>query len=245
MCSSLNLKSVLFVPNCPFNLISLSQVTKTLNCSVTFDNKSFVIQYRGSWRQIGEQYEAGGLYHFGSRPRVSCVATFNPKMLHDQLGHPHLSKLKKMFPELSGLQTLECESCQLGKHVRSSFPKRSHSKCTSSFSIIHSDIWGPSRVSSFDFRYFVTFINEYSRCTWVYLIKDRSELLSIFTSFLNEIKNQFGQVIKMLRIYNAKEYFSSAFSAVLSFHGILHQSTCPYTHTTTKWYSRKKKKTLG
>ncbi|BAU00227.1 hypothetical protein VIGAN_10180200, partial [Vigna angularis var. angularis] len=76
-----------------------------------------------------------------------------------------------MCPELSGLQTLECESCQLGKHVRSVFPKRSQSMCTSSFSIIHSDVWGPSRVSSFGFRYFVTFIDEYSRCTWVYLMK--------------------------------------------------------------------------
>ena len=166
---------------------------------------------------------------FGSRPRVSCVAAPSPKVLHDRLGHPHLSKLKKMCPELSGLHTLECESCQLGKHVRSAFPKKSLSQCNSSFSIIHSDIWGPSRISSFGFRYFVTFIDEFSRCTWVYLMKDRSELLSIFTSFLHEIKNQFSRVIKILRSDNAKEYFSSALSAVLSSHGILYQSTCPHT----------------
>jgi len=74
-----------------------------LNCFVTFDNKYFVIQECGSGRQIGEGYEVGGLYHFGSRPRVSCVASPSPKMLHDQLGHHHLSKLKKMCPVLSGL----------------------------------------------------------------------------------------------------------------------------------------------
>jgi len=60
-------------------------------------------------------------------------------------------------------------------------------------------------------------------------MKDRSELLSIFTSFLHEIKNQLGRVIKILRSDNAKEYFSSALSAVLISHGILHQSTCPHT----------------
>ena len=86
------------------------------------------------------------------------VVAHSPKMLHDRLGHPHLSKLKKMCPELSGLQILECESCQLGKHFRCAFPKRSQSQCKSSFSIIHSNIWGPSRVSSFDFRYFVTLL---------------------------------------------------------------------------------------
>jgi len=43
---SLNLKHVLFVPNCPFNLISLSQLTKSLNCSIIFYPNSFVIQER-------------------------------------------------------------------------------------------------------------------------------------------------------------------------------------------------------
>jgi len=60
-------------------------------------------------------------------------------------------------------------------------------------------------------------------------MKDRSELLSISTSFLHEIKNQFDRVIKILRSDNVKEYFSSTLSAVLSSHGILHQSTCPHT----------------
>jgi len=45
----------------------------------------------------------------------------------------------------------------------------------------------------------------------VYLIKNRSELLNIFMSFLNEIKKQFGKVIKVLRSDKAKEYFSYGF----------------------------------
>jgi len=119
---SLNLKSVLFVLECPFSLISLSQLTKSLNCSVTFDANSFVIQERGTGQMIGEGHESRGLYYLGSSPSISCIAS-SPKLLHDRLGHPHLTKLRKMVPELNSLQTLECESCQLGKHVRSSFPK--------------------------------------------------------------------------------------------------------------------------
>jgi len=69
-------------------------------------------------------------------------------------------------------------------------------------------------------------------------MKDRSELLSIFTSFLNEIKNQIGQLVKILRSGNAKVYFSN-FSAVLSSHSILRQSTC--SHTSIKWYWREQK----
>ena len=60
-------------------------------------------------------------------------------------------------------------------------------------------------------------------------MKDRSELLPIFVSFFNEVKNQFGKTIKILRSDNAKEYFSSDLSSFLSSQGILHQSTCPHT----------------
>ena len=67
--------------------------------------------------------------------------------------------------------------------MRSSFPKHSESRCDSTFSIIHYDIWEPSRVSSFGFRYFVTFIDDFSRCTRVYLMKDHFEFLSISMSF--------------------------------------------------------------
>ena len=148
--------------------------------------------------------------------------------IHDRPGHPSLSKLKMMVPNLKNLQVLECESCQLGKHVRSSFPQTAQ-RCNSAFSTIHFDIWGPSRVTSFGFRYFVTFIDEFSRCTWVYLMKDRSELLPIFKSFCNEIENQFGKTIKIFRSDNAKEYFSHDLSSFLSSKGILHQSTCPHT----------------
>nr|KYP32021.1 hypothetical protein KK1_047400 [Cajanus cajan] len=137
---SLNLNSVLFIPNCPFNLISLSQLTKSLNCSVTFSAESFVIQERGTGRKIGAGHESGGLYYFEMQPPVSCVVVLSPKLLHDHLGHPSLSKLKLLVPSLQKLAELGCESCQLGKHVRSSFPKQTDKRCNLIFTTIHSDI---------------------------------------------------------------------------------------------------------
>lgn len=41
------LNSILFIPGSPFNLISLSQLTRSYNCSITFDADSFVIHERG------------------------------------------------------------------------------------------------------------------------------------------------------------------------------------------------------
>ena len=135
-----------------------------------------------------------------------------------------------MVPHFFKLSSLDCESCQLGKQSRTSFPKRVNNRAVSPFAVIHSDIWDPSRVMSvLGFQYFVTFIDDYSRCTWLYLMKSRSELFSIFKSFCAEINTQFNASIQTLRSDNAPEYFSTQFTEFLSSHGILHQSSCAYT----------------
>ena len=87
-----------------------------------------------------------------------------PLLIHNRLGHPSISKLQKMVPRFSSLFSIECESCQLRKHTRVSFPKRLDQRTKSPFELIHTDIWGPSRAESTGFQYFVTFIDDYSPC---------------------------------------------------------------------------------
>jgi len=73
------------------------------------------------------------------------------------------------------------------------FPRSVLQRVSSPFALVYSDIWGPSHIkSNLGFQYFVTFIDDYSRNTWVFLMKNRYELFSIFQIFYNEIKNQFG-----------------------------------------------------
>ena len=132
-----------------------------------------------------------------------------------------------MFPHFQKLSHLNCESCQFAKHHRSSYVPRINKRATSPFEVIHSDVWGPCLVlSKSGFRYFVTFIDDYSRVTWLYLMRNRSELLSIFSAFCAEIKTQFNVSVRILRSDNAKEYFSKPFNSYMSQNGILHQSSC-------------------
>ncbi|RVW40738.1 Retrovirus-related Pol polyprotein from transposon RE1 [Vitis vinifera] len=78
--------------------------------------------------------------------------------------HRTLSKFQKMVPRFSTLSSLPCESCQLGKHTRVSFPKRLNNRAKSPFELVHTDVWGPCRTAStLGFQYFVTFIDDYSR----------------------------------------------------------------------------------
>ena len=77
-----------------------------------------------------------------------------------------------MIPRFSSLSSIEYESCQLGKHTRVSFLKRLNHQTKSPFELVHTDVWGYSRTAStLSFRYFVTFIDDYSTCTWLFLVE--------------------------------------------------------------------------
>ena len=60
-------------------------------------------------------------------------------------------------------------------------------------------------------------------------MKDHSKLFSVFKSFFDEIQNQFGVSIRTFHSDNALEYLSSQFQQFMPHHGIIHQTSCPYT----------------
>jgi len=101
---------------------------------------------------------------------------------------------------------------------------------SSPFVLVHFDICGSSPIKyNLGFKYFVTFIDNYSRCIWLFLMKTRYELSYIFQSFYNEIKNQFGVSIRTLCSDNAYEYLSHSFTTFIKYQGILHKTSCAYT----------------
>ena len=79
------------------------------------------------------------------------------------------------------------------------------------------------------FRYFVTFVNDYSRTTWLYLMKNCSELFSHFCAFCDEIHTQFHVSIENLRSDNAKEYMFEQFQSFMFQNDILHKTSYVYT----------------
>ena len=164
---SVPLTSVLYVPDCPFNLISISKLTHDLNCLITFSDNSVTLQDRSTGRMIGIGREFQGLFHL-SLPSSStaCTSMDTPLLIHSRLGHPNISKFQIMVPHFPSLSSIEYESCQLGKHTRVSFPKRLDQRTKSPFELVRTDVWSPSWAeSTLGFQYFVTFIDDYSHCT--------------------------------------------------------------------------------
>ena len=120
----------------------------------------------------------------------------------------------------------DCLSCQIAKQPALSFNK-STSFSTAPFELIHSDIWGPSPTPTMGgSRYFVIFVDDFTRYTWLYLLKHRSELKQIYYDFSAMVKTQFSSTIKTFRSDNAMEYLDSAFISFLRSHGTQIHRSC-------------------
>ncbi|KAL1223475.1 Retrovirus-related Pol polyprotein from transposon TNT 1-94 [Cardamine amara subsp. amara] len=105
-----------------------------------------------------------------------------------------------------------CEHCVFGKLHRSKFSKAVHIT-KGILDYIHSNCWGPARVDSLGgHRYFVSVIDDYSRKTWVIMLKHKSEAFKNFREWKTLVENQTGKKIKRLRTDNYLEFCSSEFN---------------------------------
>ena len=131
---------------------------------------------------------------------------------HRRLGHASFGYLKKLFPSLFtrfDVSSFQCEVCELAKSHRASFPLTLN-KSLVPFMIIHSDVWGPSKVTTLGgSRWFVTFIDDCTRMTWVCLMKSKSDVNLLFQKFYNMIRTQYNAQVQVLRSDNGGEYLSS------------------------------------
>ena len=102
--------SVLYVPDSPFNLFSISKLTCDLNCLITFSNNSVTLHDWSMGRTIGIGREFQGLFHLSSpSSSTACTSMETPLLIHNRLGHLNISKFRVMVPRFSSLSSIECE----------------------------------------------------------------------------------------------------------------------------------------
>ena len=123
-----------------------------------------------------------------------------------------------------------CHSCQLGKHARTKMPKLATHRSTKILKLVYSDVCGPFKVNSIGgARYFVTFIDDYSRKTWVNFISQKSQVLDKFRHFVHSVNSSTGLPLIALRTDNGGEYTSNAFKDFCLSKGISRELTPPHT----------------
>ena len=140
----------------------------------------------------------GGFPH---PPQALIVAEPSFSLWHSHSDHPNNRTMKQIKRENSLSSTpsnssVKCESCLLGKLAKIPLAYVDHKSITT-FKFIHSDVWGPSPVlSNVGFKYFVLFVDDFTRFTWIYFLKNKGQVFSMFKEFESLVYHQFNLKIK-------------------------------------------------
>nr|GEV01064.1 retrovirus-related Pol polyprotein from transposon TNT 1-94 [Tanacetum cinerariifolium] len=127
---------------------------------------------------------------------------FNYKTLQ----HMYFTKLVRDMPPIGEVDS-KCEGCELGKSHRLPFLKVGVTRATHKLEIVHSDIYGPMSTTSWSGnKYFVLFIDDYTRMCWVYLLSSKASVFSVFKSFKKLVEVKSDSVIHQVRVpYSPQE----------------------------------------
>ena len=133
----------------------------------------------------------------------------------------------------------------MGKFAKSPFPS-SDSRATGILDLIHSDVSGRmSHVSLSGYEYYVLFIDDHSRRTWIYFLKTKSEVFKRFQEFRALVETQTGRKIKSLRSDNGGEYTLGEFVDYCVEAGIRREFTVPYNPQQNGVAERKNRSIIG
>jgi hypothetical protein len=137
---------------------------------------------------------------------------------------------RNLLPDLKQIDLDFCELCVYGKQKRVRFLRVGKEKKNERLELVHTDVWGPAQVSSLGgSHYYVTFIDDVTRKTWVYCIQQKSDIFDTFKKWKALVENETGKSLKCLRSDNGGEYCSKEFDYYCSYHGIHREKTVPRT----------------
>jgi hypothetical protein len=204
----MKMKEVFYVPGLKKNLLSILALDKEGFRVAFVDGKVLM------W-PIGKTFddavvigvEDGGLYKLKGQSDSSMVHdTVNPSELwHRRFSHLHYKAIIVVRKMVTGLPEIQeepdgvCKGCSQGKNMKHSFPNRD-SRAKGILDIVHSYMCGPmSEASLSGYVYYVSFIDDYSRKTWIYLLKTKNEFFGKFKEFKALVENLTEQKIKTLQ----------------------------------------------
>jgi len=225
----IELKNVLYIPEFSFNLISVSALTRDLPINLSFSTNNCIIQDKFTLRKIGSAELLYGLYVFNLgnssavHSSICAVTNDNSSLWHQRLGHPSIETLKSLLLQLKFLTSHHCTTCPLAKQRKLSFPSNNHLS-SNAFDLIHVDIWGPmSTATHAGYCYFLTIVDDATPFTWVFMLKQKSDVKLVIPQFFKLIETQHGKRIKQMRSDNAPEF---KFTDFFKEKGVLHQFSC-------------------
>ncbi|CAM6117358.1 unnamed protein product [Calypogeia fissa] len=178
-------------------------------------------------------------------PSVTVAAPLSPpetsisesELWHKRLSHVNFQRFHSMMSKqlVTGIPALPhekhlCDSCILAKQHRECIPKKSATRSTRPLQLIHTDLCGPFEVNTLHgARYLLTFIDDFSRYTWVHFLCNKSDTFETFKAFKILVENELQHQIACVRSDRGGEYLSTTFNLFCDQAGIKRQLTAART----------------
>ena len=223
------LNNILRVPRTASNLLSIHKLCLPNNAFCYFDAYRFLIQdlprgkvlYRGLSKDRVYPMPSSTLPSSSpSHPNSSGFVALPPQFLlwHNRLGHPCAKVLHSAMSSFPSVKVScvsdicsKCTSCISAKMHKTPFPTHV-SNTEYPFQLVHSDVWGPAPVTFvLDHRFYVIFVDDFTRFTWLFLLKRKSDVFQVFLHFYSLVETQFSAKIKTLRSDGGGEFVNANF----------------------------------
>ncbi|CAI7760569.1 unnamed protein product [Closterium sp. NIES-54] len=250
----LNLKGVLHVPGLAANLLSCSQLARQ-EYICTFTMGGCMVRKGGA--VVMEAKLEKGLYlvpvcvphvekaHGVEAKDAACntrwrdVEQVTAALLHLRMGHAGRQQLVECVKkgELKGVEIKEgggqpskCPDCMTGKLPKTSFPT-STTRASAPLELVHTDVCGPMQTPEREkgSKYFITFLDDFSRLSWVTLVKTKDEVAKVFKCWICYAEREARAKVKILRSDRGGEYMGKDLESFLEDKGITHQLSVAYT----------------
>lgn len=223
--------NVLHVPNISRNILSISQFCQENNTSIEFLPFLFLVKERSRGTTILQGPTKAGVYEWNpGPPRVFTSLKLPTHDWHHRLGHPSNSVLKLLSTRFSlsitDFHMSMCNSCNINKSHKLPF---SSSTLTSSapLELIFSDVWTSPVHSHDNYKYYIIFVDHFTRYTWLYPLKKKSDSLETFIRFRGIVEKYFRRQIIQVFSDNGGEY--DKLHPYLVSNGISHLTSPPHT----------------
>ena len=225
----LTLKNALYVPSFQQSIISVPAATKA-GATVSFSDSSGTLSFK---EHIFKICKTKNLYYINTLQHQTCKKN-TLKGWHAVLGHCNASDILKLEEEAIGIKivgdrnpNLNCETCVLGK-MCDARNRQPDSRASKPLELVHIDLAGPiDPIAKDNFRYALICVDDFSNCTAVYFLKQKSDTCKAFRKFLSDL-SAYGQV-KKIRSDQGGEFISEEFSSILTEHLIHHEKSAPYS----------------
>ena len=248
MYNRIKIRDVSLVSNLKHNLLSISQLSEH-GYTVSFTSSGCEIKDSTTNELKLKGSRKGGLYFvdWNSGETGTCLvatssvpnADYINWLWHKRLGHlnfkiiRHLVKhgLVEGVPESKFKKEGLCQACQLGKQARESFKSRPISASSERIlELLHMDLFGPVKPPTIGLRKFtLVVVDDYSRYTWVRLMKTKDEVNTILSELILLLQNEKGVTVKRIRSDNGTEFCNGFLMDFCAEIGIGHERSTPRT----------------